>query len=173
MSNTNFILSSYVLILQNRRALTVFVQSTSYVSYIQQIFSMGRTPVYLPICKMGDSVIPSKLFLKEDVATERTDQPTCTGTHKASRNLMRMETVILWSEVALQATFVTSSQTETIRWAMNSTLTSKHRRHDAECAPQRTSCSQEPRVLTVRCPLLMSVSNGKLSIRTLSWVMSV
>ena len=76
---------------------------------------MDRAPVYLPICKMGDSVIPSKLFLKEDVATERTDQPTCTGTHKASRNLMRMETVILLSEVALQAPFVTSSQTETIR----------------------------------------------------------
>lgn len=80
---------------------------------------------------------------------------------------------LIWSEVASQATFVTSSQTKTITWAMDSTLTSKHRHHETELVPQRPSCSQEPRVLTARCPLLMSVSNGKLSATTLSWVMSM
>lgn len=101
-------------IIQKRRVLTVFVQATSYASDTQQIFSMCRAPTYLPMCEMGDSVIPSKLFLKEDAATERTDQPTRTGTHKALRNLMRMRTVTHWSEVALQAAFVTSSQIKTI-----------------------------------------------------------
>lgn len=172
MSNTSFILNSYVLIIQNRRALGVLFRQLHMLVTLNKYFQCVE-PVYLSICKMGDSVSPSKLFLKEDAATERTDHPTCTGTQEASRNLMGIQTVTHWSEVAPQVTFVTSSQTKTITWAMDSTLTSKHRHHEAEHVPQRPSCSQEPRVLTARCPLLTSVSNGKLSATTLSWVMSM
>lgn len=70
------------------------------------------------------------LFLREDAVTERTNNPICTCAQQASRNLITIETMTHWYVVTLQTAIGTSSQTKTIISSLDSTLSSKHRKHD-------------------------------------------